>query len=68
LHKHNFAIALNGLNGIVLLKAILKKIQIVRELFLFDIEEGSQVFIPYQLSQDTYPYSMRYYDSIIGYI
>jgi hypothetical protein len=52
----------------LLLKAILRKIQIVRELFLFDIEEGSQVFIPYQLSQDNYPYSMRYYDSIIGYI
>lgn len=40
----------------------------MKELFLFDIEEGSQVFIPKQLSQDQFPYSMRYYDSVIGYI
>lgn len=35
---------------------------------MIDIEDGNQVFIPYLLSQDQLPYSMRYYDPIIAIV
>jgi phage pi2 protein 07 len=41
---------LKALKGVTMIKAILRKYQLRKELFLFDIEEGGQVFIPYELS------------------
>ncbi len=48
--KISFAISLKALKGVTMIKAILRKYQLRRELFIFDIEEGGQVFIPYELS------------------
>ena len=46
----------------------MSRIEIVKQLFMIDIEDGNQVFIPYLLSQDQLPYSMRFYDPIIAIV
>jgi hypothetical protein len=59
---------MKSLKGILYVIALKKKIQTVRELFMMDIEDGLDTFIPKDLSQDTLPLSFRYYDSIIAFI
>jgi len=59
-------IGLKAVQGKFYLLALLKKITLVKELFIFDIEEGQEVFIPHELSQDKLPYTMRYYDPVLG--
>ena len=44
---------------------ILKKIKISKDLFIQEMEQGEEVFIPKDLSQDSLPHSMRFYDSIL---
>ena len=63
--KHGMAVSLKGISGIALIKCLLRKIQIVKELFIIDIEQGQEVFIPKELSQDHLPLSFRYYDPIL---
>ena len=53
------------IGGIVYCKALLKRIQIAKELFVLEIEQGQEVLIPSDLSQDALPMSFRYYDSIL---
>lgn len=53
------------ITGPRLLESLLKKIELVKELFLMDLELGEEVIIPRELSQDTLPYSYRYYDYIL---
>jgi hypothetical protein len=47
------------------IEAILKKIELVKDLFVMDLELGEEVEIPRELSQDMLPYSYRYYDYIL---
>lgn len=57
-----------SLKGILLIDVLLEKIQIEKELFLHEVEEGRVAFIPRDLSQDHLPMSFRYYDPIIAFI
>lgn len=41
---------LRSLKGILFIKAILKKIELVKELFILELETGKEVFIPNELS------------------
>lgn len=66
--KLNMVIKLRAINGIAYLRCLLRKIQIAKELFILEIEQGAEVFIPKELSQDHLPYSMRYYDPIVALI
>lgn len=59
------AVGLKGIHGISLIRSLLRKIQIVKELFIFDVEQGQEVFIPKELSQDHLPQSFRFYDPIL---
>lgn len=45
--------------------AWLKIYQLVKQSFLLDFEQGNEVMIPEELSQDGMPLSFRYYDPII---
>jgi hypothetical protein len=40
------------------------KVSLARSLFIKQIEEGEETFIPKGLSQDDLPWSFRYYDPI----
>lgn len=62
------AIKLRCLDGMALLRAMLRRIEVARGLFMLDIQQGEEAFILPELSQDQLPYSMRYYDSIIVYL
>ena len=59
---------LRAVKNVTFLKVILKKIRLAKELFLIDIEQGHESFIPKELSQDNLPYSMRFYDPIMQII
>ena len=47
------------------MEALLMRIQLVKELFLMDMEQGIEVNIPREISMDHWPLSYRYYDSIL---
>ena len=51
-----------------LIKLILEKLSIAKQLFIFEIQTGKEVFIPAELSQDYLPQTFRYYDFILNYV
>ena len=56
------------LTGALFMEALLWKIKMVKEVFLWEIEQGGELFIPKELSQDLMPMSFRFYDPIIAII
>jgi hypothetical protein len=50
LTKLKMCINLKSLSGFTLLDAILQKIQLTKEIFMLDIEDGLEIFIPRELS------------------
>ena len=54
--------------GELALKMILKRIQLSKEIFIFEIEQGNEAFITKDISQDIYPNSFRYYDFILNFV
>ena len=59
---------LRAIHGQVYLMALLKRIELEKAEFVYQIEEGEQVFIPRDLSQDELPQSFRYYDPIMAIV
>jgi hypothetical protein len=55
-------INLRSVHGMDLIHSLLKRIQLARDIFTLDIEQGHEVFIPSDLSVDKIAYSFRYYD------
>lgn len=64
----NQAIKLKGLSGFALHRAILERIKLSKEMFMLEIQQGLEVAIPKDLSQDQYPKSFQYYDPILSII
>ena len=54
-----------SLKGIHYIKAAIMKKKLAWEIFIADIEQGREIYIPDELSVDRYPVSFRYYDSVI---
>jgi len=46
----------------------LKKITLLKQMFVLDIEHNLECYIPEELSCDTYPKSFQYYDPIVQII
>ena len=59
---------LRAFNKINFIRFNLKKIEIAKQLFLKDIEHGSEVYITNEMRQNQYPKSMHFYDSILIYL
>ena len=59
---------LKCIHGMVFLRAMLKRIELEKAEFVDLVEEGDQVFIPKDLSQDNLPQSFRYYDPILAIV
>jgi|APSaa5957512535_1039671.scaffolds.fasta_scaffold58585_5 hypothetical protein len=55
----------NIITGVVYLNAILKKIELAKDLLVLDVESGQEAKIPKLLSQDYLPQSYRYYDAVL---
>ena len=64
-HKIKNLLASKQITGPRYLMAWIKIFEIVKLLFLLELEQDSDVLIPDELSQDKLPMSFRYYDPII---
>ena len=51
---------------ILYIKVALLKVKISRTLFILDIEQGEEVYVPQELSQNQLPINYRFYDSILN--
>ena len=55
----------NTFKGMHYIKASLLKTKLAREIFIADIEQGREIYIPDEISIERYPVSFRFYDSTI---
>ena len=49
------------------IKLALRKIKLAKELFILDLEQGQEVFIPKEFSMDRFPLSFQYYDQLLNF-
>lgn len=63
--KIKLMMAVGGLQDVFFIKCCLKKIEFIKQMFALELEKGTEVFIPDELTCDRYPISFRYYDPII---
>ena len=61
-------LSLGAVRGEFLIKIFLRIINLAKEIFVLNIEQGQEVFIPLELTQDNYPHSFRFYDPILQLI
>ena len=64
----NMVLACKSLRGTLYLDVLLEKYKLVKDLFINEVENGTETYIPNDLSQDKLPMSFRYYDPIIAII
>lgn len=68
IHQLNIILGLKAVQKMAYVNFTLKKIELQKNLFLIDIEQGQEVFVPKDLSQNQLPLSFRYYDPLIRII
>lgn len=51
---------------ILYIKVALLKVKISRKLFILDLEQGEEVYVPPELAQNQLPINYRFYDSILN--
>lgn len=61
-------IGLKAVGDLLFLKCLVKRVELTKKIFMQDVEEGGEIFIPQELSQNQLPYSFRYYDPILTFI
>jgi hypothetical protein len=52
------------LKGEVFNYLLLRLVEVQKELFVLDVEQGNEIFVPKSLSLDQYPKSFQYYDPL----
>lgn len=65
LNNIKFMLGCGELIDVFFIKCSLLRIQLIKSKFILELEQGQEVFIPQELSCDSYPTSFRYYDPII---
>ena len=60
-----FMLGCGELIDIFFIKCSLLRIDLIKKKFILELEQGQEVYIPPELSCDSYPTSFRYYDPII---
>ena len=65
LTKTKFMLGVGGLSDIFFIQTTLRKIQLQKKLFVLELEGGQEVYIPNELSVDSYPRCFSYYDPVI---
>ena len=50
------------------LEIVIKQLQLVKELFILDVEQGDEVIIPTELLQSDLPLSFKFYDPVLKII
>ena len=64
----NIVTSLKAVTGLLFIEAILKRISLLREVLLLNIEIGLETVIPQELSQQGLPASFRFYDPILSIV
>ena len=65
LNNIKFMLGCGELVDVFFIKCSLLRIKLIKEKFILELEQGQEVYIPKELSCDSYPVSFRYYDPII---
>ena len=65
--KIKLVLNLKAVDRILYIKLLLKKIELAKSLFILEIEQGEEVYIPPELSIHQFPLSYRSYDSILNF-
>ena len=65
LQNINLVQGLRCVKGILFIRLMLKRIKIAKQLFTFEIEQGSEAYIPRELSQKSLPLSFKFYDPMM---
>ena len=60
-----FLVNMKALHGVFMLKALLAKMQVAKQLFILEIEQGHEAYIPNELSCDNLPCSFWFYDACL---
>jgi hypothetical protein len=59
---------LRAVSRVLLIKICLAKIKVAREMFIIEVEQGNETYIPNELSQDKLPMSFWFYDPILIWV
>ena len=66
--RFKLLISLRAIDRLLMLFAKLKIIELAKAMFVFDIQNGQEVFTPDELGQNGYPQSYQFYDPIMRII
>jgi hypothetical protein len=61
----NFLLGMKAVSGLDYILCLMKRIELAKQLFVLDIEEGTEVFIPKELRTDHFPQSFQFNDPIL---
>lgn len=56
---------MKAIHGVLLVKALISKIQVAKQIFILEIERGQEAYIPNELSNDWLPSSFWFYDACL---
>lgn len=59
---------LRAVSHVLLVKVCLAKIKVARQMFIIEVEQGNETYIPHELSQDSLPMNFWYYDPILCWV
>lgn len=63
--KLKVVINLKAVTGIMMLKALITKIKVAKQIFVLEIEQMKEAYIPNELSNDNLPSSFWFYDACL---
>ena len=65
IHNLSLLVGMKAVSGVDYILCLLKRIDLAKQLFVLDIEEGTEVFIPKELRTDNFPLSFQFNDPIL---
>ena len=65
--KFDMLLFLKAVKGVMFIKCLIAKIEVCKQLYILELEQGSDVYLHRELCIDNYPLSYQYYDFILNY-
>lgn len=66
--KFKFINALHAYQGLTYVHMLLQSIKLAKEIFVLNIEQGDEIFVPTELNFSNLPMSFQFYDPILQII
>jgi hypothetical protein len=67
LRKFDMLLFLKAVKGVMFIKCMIAKIEVCKQLYILELEQGTDVYLHQELCVDQYPSSYHYYDFILNY-